>query len=312
MGETREPEAARDPGGSVSVSKKKLKTEKEMSDSHTPAKRKNVNNYMQSTPLAAPQKISVARPPIPKYTPESTNDMTASSLLDQLHGRVYAVGGTTLPGKRLEKFLRNAFQSEPEPLVEKYLQGKSLNLGSRGCKLKSGVASARKLQQELVARQCYGRRLSNTRLKKMRIFNLFGQKFPLSTLRKVHTTFQRRTATASPKYLLKGDLHGCLLRITRSLTPELVGTSGVIVTESRNTFGVAILERPGRFRLDGLRSKAMNMEVEGDISPSPKSPPSKDIMMRVQCVPKANSTFAMACGGRLMVVEGQDLRHREV
>ena len=62
----------------------------------------------------------------------------------------------------------------------------------------------------------------------------------------------------------------------------------------------------------GNRSKAMNMEVEGDISPSPKSPPSKDIMMRVQCVPKANSTFAMACGGRLMVIEGQDLRHREV
>ena len=35
---------------------------------------------------------------------------------------------------------------------------------------------------------------------------LFGQKFPLSTLRKVHTTFQRRTATASPKYLLKARM----------------------------------------------------------------------------------------------------------
>ena len=40
MGETREPETASSPGGTFSVSKKKLKTEKETSDSHTPAKRK--------------------------------------------------------------------------------------------------------------------------------------------------------------------------------------------------------------------------------------------------------------------------------
>ena len=56
----------------------------------------------------------------------------------------------------------------------------------------------------------------------------------------------------------------------------------------------------------GNRAKTMNIEVEEDISPPPKY-----IMMRVQCIPKANSTFVLACGGRLIVVEGRDLRNRE-
>ena len=57
---------------------------------------------------------------------------------------------------------------------------------------------------------------------------------------------------------------------------------------------------------------AADMDVEGDGCDDSATPSTEEPTMRVQCIPKANSSFALAWGGNLVVVDGQKLQQRGV
>ena len=75
---------------------------------------------------------------------------------------------------------------------------------------------------------------------------------------------------------------------------------------------------------DGLQESAADMAVEDDglqettdmivedDGLQESAPSTEEPMMRVECIPKANSSFALTWGGNLVVVDGQRLQQRNV
>lgn len=72
--------------------------------------------------------------------------------------------------------------------------------------------------------------------------------------------------------LLKADYHGCLITVKKSRNPSLVGQSGIVLMETKNTFKII----------------------------------SKD--NKVKCIPKENSIFAFELEGLVFTIYGNNFR----
>ncbi|XP_072168791.1 ribonuclease P protein subunit p29-like [Diadema setosum] len=94
-----------------------------------------------------------------------------------------------------------------------------------------------------------GKKMLSTReKKKLRLFEIppEQQKYELYTpLHQLWLDYMRETLmTQNPSMpqlqsrLLKCDLHGCVLTVTRSKCPSYVGTSGILLQETKNVFKI--------------------------------------------------------------------------
>lgn len=78
---------------------------------------------------------------------------------------------------------------------------------------------------------------------------------------------------AYPK-LLRADYHGCILNVSRSKCPSYVGTSGILLQETKNAFKII----------------------------------TKDDKLKM--IPKANSVFTFELGGFVFTIHGNHFRYR--
>lgn len=81
-----------------------------------------------------------------------------------------------------------------------------------------------------------------------------------------------KNSTENHLKLLKADYHGCMITVTKTKCPSLLGQSGIILMETKNTFKII----------------------------------SKD--NKVKCIPKENSIFAFELEGLVFTIHGNNFR----
>lgn len=81
-----------------------------------------------------------------------------------------------------------------------------------------------------------------------------------------------KNATENHMKLLKADYHGCMITVRKTKCPSLLGLSGIVLMETKNTFKII----------------------------------SKD--NKVKCIPKENSIFAFELEGLVFTIHGNNFR----
>ncbi|XP_073232722.1 ribonuclease P protein subunit p29-like [Porites lutea] len=207
----------------------------------------------------------------------NSSRVVEGSLYSDLHGSVrYSLGQIGLQPlqcsakKFVTSFLNNVVKKNSED-VEQRLRHKPVILEG----FQTAQRSKKPKRKEMSARE--------KRIRGIYKISPKGQRYEMYVpLHKLWEGYMQSMLNLHPKSnlkaaypkLLRADYHGCILNVSRSKCPSYVGTSGILLQETKNAFKIITKDN------------------------------------KLKMIPKANSVFTFELGGFEFTIHGNHFRYR--